>query len=318
MTGTTRYIIRRVIQNLLILWLISIIAFAITRAAPGGPTQFLEDPRMKQADIDAINASYGLSDPVPVQYVKWFTHIIQGDFGRSFINQRPVMDVILERLPATITLNIATVFIGLLGIPMGIMMAVKRGSWFDRAVNFFNAFGNAAPAWWLGLLIIIYVAVPTRLLPLGGMYTLGKENDILDRLWHLILPATIAALGDWIFFSRFLRSSILEVIRLDYVRTARAKGLEERVVMFRHAFRNSLIPIVPALVGIVTGLIGGAVIFEQVFSWPGIGRLAVQSAFNRDYPVVLALLMIGSFLTIMGFILVDIIYTFVDPRVKYN
>lgn len=318
MAGTTRYIIRRLIQNLIILWLISVIAFAITRAAPGGPAQFLEDPRMKREDIDRINASYGLNDPIPVQYIKWFSHVIQGDFGRSFIDQRPVMDKILERLPATITLNLATLIIGFIGIPLGILVAVKHRSFVDRAVGVFNALGNSAPHWWLGLLIIIYVAVPTRLLPLGGMYTIGKENDILDRLWHLILPATIAALGDWIFFTRFLRSSILEVIRLDYVRTARAKGLAERVVLFRHAFRNSLIPIVPAFVGSITGLIGGAVLFETTFSWPGIGRLAVQSAFNRDYPVVMALLLIGSFLTIMGFILVDIVYTFVDPRVKYN
>ncbi|MBI3741064.1 MAG: ABC transporter permease [Chloroflexi bacterium] len=244
--------------------------------------------------------------------------MIQGDFGRSFINQRPVLDIIAERLPATITLNIATIIIGVLGIPMGILMAVKRRSLFDKAMSIFNAVGNAAPHWWLGLLAIIFIAAPTRLLPLGGMYTIGKENDILDRLWHLILPATIAALGDWIFFSRYLRSSILEVIRLDYIRTAHAKGLHERLVLSRHAFRNALIPLVPAFVGSVTGLIGGAVIFETVFSWPGIGRLAVQSTFNRDYPVVMALLMIGSLLTVIGFVIVDIVYTFVDPRVKYN
>ena len=274
MTGTSRYLVRRLIQNLLILWLISVIAFAITRAAPGGPETFLEDPRMQKEDIAAIRDSYGLNEPLPVQYYKWFTHVIQGDFGRSFIDRRPVMDKILERLPATITLNVATLVVGFIGIPLGVIMAVKRGSFFDRFMSVFNAFGNSAPHWWLGLLIIIYVAVPTRLLPLGGMYTIGKENDILDRLWHLILPATVAAMGDWIFFSRFVRSSILEVIRLDYVRTARAKGLEERIVLFKHAFRNSLIPVVPAFVGSVTGLIGGAVIFESIFSWPGIGRLA--------------------------------------------
>ncbi|MBI3536939.1 MAG: ABC transporter permease [Chloroflexi bacterium] len=318
MTGTTRYVIRRVIQNLAILWLISIIAFTLMRLAPGGPAQFLDDPRMKKEDIVRINESYGLSDPIPVQYGKWFSHVIQGDFGRSFINQRPVLDIIAERLPATITLNIATIIIGVLGIPMGILMAVKRRSLFDKAMSIFNAVGNAAPHWWLGLLAIIFIAAPTHWLPLGGMYTIGKENDILDRLWHLILPATIAALGDWIFFSRYLRSSILEVIRLDYIRTAHAKGLHERLVLSRHAFRNALIPLVPAFVGSVTGLIGGAVIFETVFSWPGIGRLAVQSTFNRDYPVVMALLMIGSLLTVIGFVIVDIVYTFVDPRVKYN
>ncbi|MBI1801279.1 MAG: ABC transporter permease, partial [Chloroflexi bacterium] len=249
---------------------------------------------------------------------KWLAHVAQGDFGRSFIDQRPVMDKIAERLPATLTLNLATLLISLLGIPMGILAAVKRGSWLDRGLAIFNAVGNSAPHWWLGLLILIFIAAPTKLLPLGGMYSIGKENDLLDRLWHLILPATIAALGDWIVFSRFLRSSILEVIRLDYIRTARAKGLAERVVLIRHAFRNALIPVVPLFVGSVTGLISGAVIFETTFSWPGIGRMAVQATFQRDFPVVMALFMIGSFLTIVGFLAVDILYTFVDPRVKYN
>ncbi len=316
MTSTTRYIIRRLIQSLLLLLLISMIAFSMMRLAPGGPAMFFEDPRMKQADIDRLNEAYGLREPIPIQYMKWLTHVAQGDFGRSFIDQRPVMDKILERLPATITLNIASLSIGLLGIPMGIMLAAKRGSWFDRGMTIFNALGNSVPHWWLGIVIIIFVAAPTKLLPLGTMYTIGKEHDILDRLWHLILPATIVALGDWIAFSRFLRSSILEVIRLDYIRTAQAKGLANRTVLMRHAFRNALIPIVPFLIGSVTGLIGGAPIFETVFSWPGIGRLAVTSTFQRDFPVVMAIFMIGSFLLVLGFLAVDIVYTFVDPRVK--
>ncbi len=322
MTGTTRYIFRRALQSVVLLFIISVIAFTLMRLAPGGPATFLEDPRMKQADIDAINASYGLSDPIPVQYVRWFSHILRGDFGRSFIDQRPVLDKIAERLPATLTLNIAALIIGLLGIPMGIWAAVKRGGWFDRVIGFINAMGNSAPHWWIGLLVIIYVVGPHGLfpgvLPLGGMYTIGKENDLANRAWHLILPATISAWGGWIVWSRFLRSSILEVIRLDYIRTAHAKGLAERVVLIRHAFRNSLIPVIPLFVGSIAGLISGAVIFETTFSWPGIGRMAVQATFQRDYPVVMALFMIGSFLTVVSFLLVDILYTFVDPRVKLN
>ncbi len=287
------------------------------RMAPGGPGMFLNDPKMTKADVDAVYASYGLNDPIPVQYVAWLSHVLRGDFGRSFADQRPVLDKIVERLPATIILNIATVIIGLLGIPMGLLAAVKRGSAFDRALGIFNAFANSVPHWWIGLLILLFVAAPTGLLPLGGMYTLGKEKDLLDRLWHLILPASIAALGDWILFSRYLRSGILEVIRLDYVRTAHAKGLGERAVLWRHAFRNALIPVVPFLVFSVAGLISGSVLYENTFSWPGIGRLAVQAAFQRDYPVVMALTMIGSFFTILGLILVDILYISVDPRVKY-
>jgi peptide/nickel transport system permease protein len=300
------------------MWMISIISFTFMRLAPGGPATFLEDPRMKQTDIDAINASYGLNEPIPVQYVKWLSHILQGDFGRSFIDQRPVLEKIGERLPATITLNFASLLVGLLGIPIGMYAAVHRGSWLDRTLSVLTAILNSAPHWWIGLLVLILVAAPTRLLPLGGMYTIGKENDIVNRLWHLILPATIAGMGGWIVWSRYLRSSILEVIRQDYIRTAHAKGLSERVVLLRHAFRNSLIPVVPLFVGSIVGLIGGAVIYESVFSWPGIGRMAIQATYQRDFPVVMALFMIGAFLATIALLAVDIIYTFVDPRVTYK
>lgn len=317
MTTTSRYIVRRLIQNILILLLISVLSFTLMHLAPGASWQFSSDPRMTPADIDALRESYGLNDPIPVQYVAWLSHVLRGDFGRSLVDQRPVLDKISERLPATITLNIATIMIGLLGIPMGILAAVKRGSLFDRALGIFNALANSAPHWWIGLLIILFIAAPTRLLPLGGMYTIGKENDLLDRLWHLVLPATVAALGDWILFSRYLRSSILEVIRLDYVRTARAKGLGSGAVLWRHAFRNALIPVVPLFVFSIAGLISGSVLYENTFSWPGIGRLAVQAAFERDYPVVMALTMIGSFLTILGSVLIDLLYVLIDPRIKY-
>ncbi|MBI5653358.1 MAG: ABC transporter permease [Chloroflexi bacterium] len=318
MSNTSRYIIRRAIQSLILLWLITIISFTLMRLAPGGPESFIEDPRVKEADKLALRASYGLDEPIPVQYIKWLAHVLQGDFGRSFLDQRPVMDKIAERLPATITLNLASVIIGMLGIPMGMYAAVHHGKWLDRALGVFNAFLNSAPHWWIGLLVLLFIAAPTRWFPLGGMFTIGKENDILDRLWHLILPATISGMGGWLVWPRYLRSSILEVIRLDYIRTAHAKGLAERVVLFRHAFRNSLIPVVPLFVGSIVGLISGSVIYENVFSWPGIGRMAVQATFQRDYPVVMALFVIGSTLAMFALLAIDVIYTFVDPRVKYN
>ncbi len=286
--------------------------------APGGPVAIMENPRVSPEVIKAINASFGLSDPIPIQYVKWLTSLMHGDFGRSFIDQRPVLDKILERLPATIELNVAALLIGLLGIPLGIYAALRRGSTFDHAVRVFTVVGNAAPAWWIGLLILIFIAAPTRLLPLGGMYTIGKENDLIDHLWHLALPATISALGDWILWSRFLRSEILEVIRQDFIRTAQAKGLRPSAILNRHALRNALIPVVTLLSGTLAGLISGAVIFETTFTWPGIGRLAVDAAFARDYPTVMALLMIGSFLVLLGNLIADVIYTKVDPRVTLS
>src|SRR5574341_846597 len=202
MTGLTRYLIRRALQSIFILWGISIVAFTIMHVAPGGPVSILEDPRASPDVIKQINASFGLNDPIPLQYVKWFSNVLRGDFGRSFVDKRPVMDKIVERIPASLTLNVAALLLGLLGIPLGIYAAVHHGKLFDHFMRIFTVVGNAAPHWWIGLMILIYFAATTRLLPLGGMYTIGKENDILDRLWHLALPATIAALGDWILWSR--------------------------------------------------------------------------------------------------------------------
>jgi peptide/nickel transport system permease protein len=316
MTGLTRYVIRRALQSIFILWGISIVAFTIMHLAPGGPAAMLsQDPRISPAVIRQINASFGLDEPIPVQYLKWFSHMLVGDFGRSFQDSRPVIDKIVERLPATIELNLAGLLLGLLGMPLGVYAALRRGSLFDHIVRILTVLGNAAPHWWIGLMILVFIAAPTRWLPLGTMYTIGQEGNLLDWLWHLALPATITALGDWILWSRFLRSETLEVIRQDYIRTARAKGLTERTVLFRHAFRNALIPVVTIFSGTLAGIIGGAVIFETVFSWPGIGRLAVSAAFERDYPTVMALLMISSFLVLVGNLIADVLYTRVDPRV---
>ena len=316
MTGLTRYAIRRGVQSIIILWGISILAFVIMHLAPGGPAAMLsQDPRVSPEVIKQINASFGLDQPIPVQYVKWVTSLLHGDFGRSFQDSRPVGEIILERLPATIILNITGLLLGLLGIPLGIYTALRRGSGFDHSVRILTVLSNAAPDWWIGLLILVFIAAPTHLLPLGGMYTIGKEYDILDRVWHLILPTAISALGEWILWSRFLRSEILEVIKQDYIRTARAKGVPERLVLNRHALRNALIPVVTIFSGSLAGIISGAVIFETVFSWPGIGRLAVTALYARDYPTVMALLMISSFLLLLGNLLADIAYTWVDPRV---
>ncbi len=315
MSGTSRYVFRRALQSVFLLWGISLVAFGIMHIAPGGPMTIMENPRVSPEVIKSINASFGLNDPIPIQYVKWVTSLLHGDFGRSFTDSRPVLDKIVERLPATIELNIASLLIGFLGIPLGIFAALRRNSMFDHVVRVFTVVGNAAPDWWIGLMILIFVAAPTRLLPLGGMYTIGQENNLLDHLWHLALPAVISAMGDWILWSRFLRSEILEVIRLDFIRTAQAKGLSPSQVLNRHALRNALIPVVTLFSGSLAGLISGSVIIETTFSWPGIGRLAVTSAFERDFPTVMALLMIGSFLVLLGNLIADVVYTRVDPRV---
>jgi peptide/nickel transport system permease protein len=312
-----RFLIRRLIQSVFILLGVSILSYGLMRLAPGGLVNFYANPRINQATIQRLEEQFGLNDPIPISYVKWLTSAVQGNFGVSFIDQRPVVDKIVERLPATIELSLAALLLGLLGIPLGVFAAMHRGGWADNAVRLFTVVGNAVPHWWLGLMILVVSANTVRIFPLGGMYTPGNDT-LLDRLWHLALPATIAAMGGWIGYSRYMRSEVLEVLGQDFVRTARAKGLGERVVLVRHVFRNALIPIVTLMGGVLAALVGGSVLFENTFSWPGIGRMAVQAAFQRDYPVLMALNMFTATLVILGNLLADIAYGWVDPRVRYE
>lgn len=310
------FIIRRLIQSMFMLLGITVLTFVITRLAPGGPETMLEDPNIRPEYIEQLRSGYGLDQPVLVQYVKWAGNMLQLDFGRSFEDNRPVIDKIVERVPATLQLSIAGYVLGLLGIPLGIYAALHRGHLIDNVVRVFTVVGQAIPHWWLGLMIIVFTA-PYGIFPLGGMANLNASSVVLDRLHHLFLPALISAMSGWIIFSRYMRSEMLEVLSQDYVRTARAKGLRERKVM-NHAVRNALLPIITVLGGSLAGFFSGAVLLETVFSWPGMGRLAVQAAFRRDYPTVMALTVIFSFLVIIGNLLADIAYAYIDPRVRYD
>lgn len=312
-----RYVVRRSIQSLLLIFGISLLSFFLMHAAPGGPVSMLEDPKMRPEVIAEIRRSFGLDDPIPVQYLRWLWGVVRLDFGRSFVDNRPVMDKILERVWPTFQLSLASFLLGLLGIPLGIYAALRRGSWVDNVIRVFIVVGNAVPHWWLGLMILLISASTIRLFPLGGMYTPGQDS-LLNRLWHLALPAMIGAMSGWIVFGRFLRSEVLEVLRQDYIRTAHAKGLSWQLVLRRHALRNALIPVVTILGGSLAGLFSGAVLLETTFSWPGMGRLAVQAAFQRDYPLLMALTIVFSFLVILGNFLADLAYGLVDPRVRYD
>jgi peptide/nickel transport system permease protein len=312
-----RFVVRRVIQSIFLLLGISVLSYAMMRAAPGGPESYFDDPKIPPATREQLREQFGLNEPVPVQYAKWLWNAAQLNFGYSFIDRRPVIEKIAERLPATLQLSLASLLLGLLGIPMGVYAAMHRGQIPDYILRVATVVGNAVPHWWLGLMILVISANTIRIFPLGGMYTAG--NDTLpDRLWHLALPAMIGAMSGWIVFSRFLRSEVLEVLGQDFVRTARAKGIRERLVMSRHVLRNALIPVVTILGGSLAGLVSGAVLFETTFSWPGIGRMAVAAAFQRDYPVLMALTMMSAFLVIVGNLLADIAYGWVDPRVRYD
>jgi peptide/nickel transport system permease protein len=316
-SGLARYIVRRSLQSALLLLLITVLSFAIMRLAPGGPAQFLDDPRIGPEYRERLLESFGLTEPLPIQYLKWLGNVIRLDFGYSFVDRRPVIEKIAERIPASFQLSIASLLLGLLGIPLGVYAAVRRGRWQDQAIRVFTVFGNAVPHWWLGLMLLILTASTIRIFPLGGMYTVG-DGSLGDRLWHLALPALIGALGGWIGFSRFVRSEILDVLGQDYVRTAHAKGVDARTVLVRHALRNALIPLVTILGASLAGLFSSSVLFETTFSWPGLGRMSVDAANQRDYPVLMALTIIFSSLVILGNLLADLAYGWVDPRVRYE
>jgi peptide/nickel transport system permease protein len=341
----TRYIIRRGIQSFFLLWLTTLIAFTVYQMAPGGPLQFLDDdPSATSADFNRLARSYGIDRPIWAQYITWLAGedwaperpawrsgrclsdhercgrgIIRLDFGRSFFFKgRSVIDVIAERVPATFLLAASSLLVSIVvGIPLGIYAALNRAKLPDHVIRVTTVMINTVPDWWLGLLLLIILGGYLGLVPLGGMKTIGG-GGVLDRLHHLILPAIVAATGGWVGFSRIMRFEMLEVLNQDYVRTARAKGLPERAVIFRHVLRNALMPFVTGLSGIFLLILSGSVLFELVFSWPGMGRLFITAINSRDYPVMMALFVIGSFLGISGILMVDILYSFVDPRVKYD
>jgi peptide/nickel transport system permease protein len=341
----TRYIVRRSTQSLFLLWLTTLIAFTVYQAAPGGPVQFLDDdPTSTSADSDRLLRLYGLDRSTPVQYVAWLAGedwlpedsawrsgrclsdsdrcgrgVLRLDFGRSFFFKgRAAIDVIAERIPATFLLGASSLVISVVfGVPLGIFAALNRGKLPDHIIRISTVLVNTVPHWWLGLLLLIVLGGYLDLVPLSGMQTVG-DGSLMDRLHHLVLPATVAAIGGWISFSRILRFEMLEVLNLDYVRTARAKGLNERVVLYRHVLRNAIMPFVTGLGSIFLLILSGSVLFETVFSWPGMGRLFITAVNARDFPVMMALFVIGSFLGILGILMVDILYSFVDPRVKYD
>jgi len=315
--GLTRYVVRRLIQAVFLMLLITILNFVIMRLAPGGPAQFAEDPRIGPEYQAAMLEAYGLNQPIYVQYARWLGNVLRLDFGYSFIDRRPVLDKIVERIPASFQLSVGGFLLGLLGIPLGVVAALHRGRWADQLVRMFTVLGNAVPHWWLGLMLLVFSASFLHMFPLGGMYTEG-DGSLRDRLWHLALPSLVGALGGWITYSRYVRSEMLDVLGQDFVRTAHAKGLDTKSVLFGHALRNALIPLMTMLGPTMVGLLSSSVLFEVTFSWPGLGRMAVDAAFQRDFPVLMGLATIFSFLGIMANLFSDVAYGWVDPRVRYE
>lgn len=313
------FILRRLIYAIPTLFGISIITFAIARLAPGDPVRlFTFGSRATNEDIEALRHTFGLDQPMPIQYVNWVIQMFHGNFGQSFIYNQDAAGLFIQYIPNTLQLAVTALIIQLvIGVPLGVIAALKRGRWVDNLIRVLSVVGHAVPAFWLGLVLIIFFAVQLRWLPTGGLQTVGKDQwDIMDRLRHLLLPAIVLSLTGIATYSRILRTETIDVLGQDFVRTAHAKGLRERTVMFVHALRNALIPVVTALGGILAGLIGGALVIEQVFSWPGIGRFTFAAAIAKDYPVVQAGVMISAVLLVISYILRDIAYAIVDPRIS--
>lgn len=315
-----RYVARRLIQAVPLLLAISAVSFAILKLTPGGPLAAYEgNPDFTDEDRRRLEAAFGIDQPIPVQYVAWLQRFVSGDWGTSFASHTPVLDLILERLPNTVYL-MATVFVVviLISIPIGVLAAVKQYSWLDHVVTGATFAFLATPTFWLGLLLIIVFGLQLRLFPLGGMQTLGTDFDLVDRLRHLVLPVATLALVQIGSNVRYLRASMLETIGQDFMRTARAKGLAERIVVLRHAFKNAAIPLVTVIALDLPELFVGALVTEQIFGWPGMGRLFLDAAFRFDYPVLMGILTVSSALIVLSNLLADILYGYLDPRIRYS
>jgi peptide/nickel transport system permease protein len=310
------YILNRVVQSVVLIVFVSMLTFFLVHAAPGGPAVLLA-PDMSKEQIEQARKALGLDDPLPMQYGRWAALVLRGNLGTSFSQGLPVTELLMRRLPETLELVITGLLLAtVVGGALGILSARKQYSLIDKLSTAFCFFGMSVPVFWLGLMLIILFSVQLKILPSAGSYTLGVPFSLLDRMAHLAMPAVVLATANLAVIARYTRSSMLEVLNADYLRTARAKGLAERVVLNRHALRNALIPIVTVVALMVPRLVSGVAITESVFTWPGMGSLAVDSAVQRDYPVVMGITLMVSVLVVITNFLTDLSYLILDPRVK--
>jgi len=322
-----RYLIKRVLFMVPLLLGITVICFFVMHLAPGKPTdlQTQMNPKASAEMKERLMKLYELDKPVHLQYWSWLKKLVRGDLGTSFSSDhRPVADKILERLPITITINVLSLLIIIaLAVPIGVLSAVHQDSLFDKVTAVIVFIGFAVPTFWLALLLMIFFGIHLGWLPISGLRSLNYEylsawGQLTDLARHLILPVFISAFGGLAGLSRYMRANMLEVIRQDYILTARAKGLSERQVIYRHALRNALLPAITILGLSIPGLIGGSVIFETIFAIPGMGQLFYMSVMARDYPTVMGILLIGAILTLVGNLIADISYAVADPRIRIS
>ncbi len=322
-----KYLLRRTLQALPLLLVISVILFGLINAVPGGlMTAYENRDDITPEDYARLRAKYGLDQSVPEKYAKWLRNAVTGDWGTSFVSKRAVMDEIKDRLPNTLLLMGLALLVTLaIAIPLGIFSALRQYSFLDHILTGLTFAGQSLPVFWFGLLLIIVFAVELKapgtgkpLLPGAGMSTSGAAYSLIDRIRHLILPVTMLSAVSAAGYMRYMRSSMLETINQDYVRTARGKGLREKQVINRHALRNALIPLVTLIALDLPSLFNGAIFTETIFAWPGMGRLFLDAAYKTDYPVLMALLMINTVLIVVSNLLADVVYAFLDPRIRYD
>ncbi len=337
-----KYLQRRVIQAIPTFFGVTILSYLVILTAPGDPVAMITfSPRADKATIDLMRRQLGLDQPPILQYVYWLVGndwttidtdgdgvgetpgqrrgLLRGDFGNSIKQKRPVMDLIAQRIPATLRLGVAALIIGfLMGVVLGVLAAVFHRTWVDQVIRIISVIGNAVPQFWLGLLLIIIFGVQLDILPISGMQNITRRGgfDLGDALRHMVLPVFVLSLNWIAFLSRFTRTQMLEVLQQDYVRTAYAKGLQTKVVWLRHALKNGLLPVATFLGPAIGTVLAGAVIIEQVFQWPGMGKLIIDAVFSRDYPLVMGSVVIASIMFIVGVLLSDVMYVVLDPRIR--
>jgi peptide/nickel transport system permease protein len=309
-----------------VILVITVITFIIIHLTPGGfvKTNMEMNVKVSPGAMEHLKALYGLDKPLYAQYLDWLSRLARLDFGDSFIDNRPVIDKVLERLPATLLLNITSIFvIFILGTIIGVTGALRRNSVYDRIMTFVTFTGYSVPAFWLALIMMMLFAVKFPILPVSGISSINYEmmgpfEKILDVAWHMVLPVFITAFGGLAYISRYVKSSMVEVLSRQYITAAYAKGMKEKEIIFKSALKNSLMPVVTLLGLSLPGIIGGSFIFETIFAWPGMGRLAYEAAMSFDYPVIMGTVTIAAALTILGNLLADIAYAMIDPRIRYK
>lgn len=311
-----KYILKRLLELIPVLILVSIFSFFIIQASPGDPIDNYVRPGMTEEQIEDIKEEYELNGTLAQQYFRWMSHIMRGDLGTSIHQNRPVVDIIAERLPATLMLmGTALAFSLIVAIPLGLWAGLRKNKRSDNIISLISYLGISIPPFWLAMIGIILFSLKLHLLPSGGMHTVNV-NTAADLLWHMILPAFVLSLNNMAIFTRYIRSNTISQLEEDYVQTAMAKGTGKRKILFRHVLKNCLLPII-TLAGInIAGLVCGSFVVETIFSWPGIGRLAMDAVGNRDFPLIMGYTMFSCIILILGNLIADVLYAVADPRIR--